>query len=111
MMEPGVDEHLWASRYEALEEEIRAAPAEALSDLDELVAEMMEARGIPLAEPDGAQATEPETIRQFAEARRVTRQIDDGEPYDPGDVANAVDAYASLYDYLLNLGPTAGSPA
>lgn len=111
MLEPGVDEHLWISTYEALEEDVRTSPAEALSELDELVSAMMEARGFPLQERDGEDTTEPETIRQFTEARRVTRLIDAGEEYDPGDVANAIDAYRSLYDYLLNLGPTSGSPA
>jgi hypothetical protein len=109
--EPGVDEHLWISRYESLEEDVRTSPAESLSDLDELVAEMMEARGMPLAEREGEEVDEPETIRQFTEARRVTRLIDAGEEYDPGDVANAVDAYRSLYDYLLNLGAAPGTPA
>ena len=111
MLEPGIDEHLWISTYEGLEEDIRTAPAEVLSDLDELVASMMEARGFPLQEREGEDATEPETIRQFEEARRVTRQIDNGEDFDPGDVANAIDGYRSLYDYLLNLGPTSGTPA
>jgi len=111
MMEPGIDEHEWVSRWEALEPEVHDAPAESLSDLDELVAEMMEARGFPLQERAGEETTAPETIRQFTEARRVTRQIETGDPYDPGDVANAVDGYRSLYDYLLGLGPTAGSPA
>lgn len=111
MEEPGVDEHLWISRYESLDEDVRTSPAESLADLDDLVAEMMEARGIPLEEREGEEVDEPETIRQFAEARRVKRHIDDGENYDPGDVANAVDAYRSLYDYLLNLGATPGTPA
>ncbi|HEY6960489.1 MAG TPA: hypothetical protein VI408_01230 [Gaiellaceae bacterium] len=111
MLEPGVDEHLWISTYESLEDDIRTSPAESLSDLDELVASMMEARGFPLREREGEDATEPETTRQFAEARRVTRLVDAGEDYDPGDVANAIDAYRSLYDYLLNLGPTSGAPA
>jgi hypothetical protein len=111
MLEPGIDEHLWISRYEALEDDVRTAPAESLSELDELVAEMMEARGLPLAEREGEDATEPETIRQFTEARRVTRLVDSGEEFDPGDVANAVDGYRSLYDYLLNLGTTPGAPA
>ena len=111
MEEPGVDEHLWISRYESLEEDIRTSPAESLTDLDGLVAEMMTARGLPLDEQPGEDVTEPETVRQFEEARRVKRQIDDGEDYDPGDVANAVDAYRSLYDYLLNLGATPGTPA
>jgi hypothetical protein len=111
VLEPGVDEHEWISRYEAIDEDLRSSPAESLSDLDALVAEMMEARGVPLEERDGEEATEPETVRQFVEARRVTRQIDSGESFDPGDVANAVDAYRSLYDYLLNVGPTPGAPA
>jgi hypothetical protein len=111
VLEPGIDEHLWISRYEALEEDVRSAPAEALSDLDDLVAEMMEARGLPLSESEGEDTTEPETLRQFEEARRVTRLVDAGEPYDPGDVANAVGAYASLYDYLLSLGPSSGAAA
>jgi hypothetical protein len=111
MQEPGLDQHEWVSRFEALEDDVRTSPVEALAELDDLVAEMMEARGLPLAEADGGDATEPETVRQFEEARRVTRQVDAGESYDPGDVANAVDAYRSLYDYLLALGPGSGSPA
>src|SRR4051812_18933670 len=111
MQEPGLDEHGWVTRYEALDEDVHTDPVEALAELDELVAEMMEARRLPLEERMGEQATEPETTRQFAEARRVTRLVDTGEPYDPGDVANAIDAYRSLYDYLLNLGPASGTPA
>jgi hypothetical protein len=111
VQEPGIDEHAWISRWEALEPDVRDAPAEALSELDDLVAEMMEARGLPLAEEEGEEVTEPETVRQFEEARRVTRELETGDAYDPGDVANAVDGYRSLYDYLLGLGPTAGAPA
>ena len=37
MQEPGIDEHAWASRWEALEDDVRGAPVEALSELDELV--------------------------------------------------------------------------
>jgi hypothetical protein len=111
VLEPGLDEHEWISRYAAIEEDLRTAPVEALSELDDLVGQMMAARGFALEEREGEETTEPETVRQFAEARRVTRQIDAGGDYDPGDVANAVDAYRSLYDHLLNIGPTPGSPA
>jgi hypothetical protein len=111
VQEPGIDEHEWVSRWEALDEDVRDSPAEALPELDELVAEMMTARGFPLEERDGEDAAEPETVRQFTEARRVTRQLDSGDPYDPGDVANAIDAYRSLYGYLLELGATPGAPA
>ncbi len=111
MQEPGIDEHEWITRYEALEDDIRESPAEALSELDTLVAEMMEARGYPLRERPGETDSEPETVRQFEEARRVTRQLDTGDPYDPGDVASAIDNYRSLYEHLLDLGPTAETPA
>ena len=109
MQEPGIDEHEWITRWESLEPELRDSPVEALSEADDLVSAMMLARGLPLEERDGEQPAEPETVRQFAEARRVTRLIDDGDSFDPGDVANAVDAYRSLYDYLLDLGSTAGA--
>ena len=111
MREPGLDEHEWTSRWEAIKPDLRDGPAEALPEVDSLIAEMMDARGFPLEEREGEQPAEPETIRQFAEARRVTRLLEAGGPYDPGDLANAVDAYRSLYDYLLDLGPTAGSTA
>lgn len=109
MLEPGIDEHEWTSRWEALEDDVRESPVEALSELDDLIATMMEARGFPLEEREGEDATEPETIRQFVEARRVTRLVDQGDSFDPGDVANAIDGYRSLYDYLLNFGPSSGT--
>ncbi|HZT90447.1 MAG TPA: hypothetical protein VFA05_00245 [Gaiellaceae bacterium] len=111
MQEPGLDEHEWISRWAALDEDVRESPAEALPELDELVAEMMTARGLPLEEREGEDVSEPETVRQFAEARRVTRQLESGDPYDPGDVANAIDGYRSLYEYLLGRGATPGTPA
>jgi hypothetical protein len=103
VQEPGLDEHNWTSRWEALEPDVRDSPAESLSELDELVAEMMEARGLPLEEREGADAAEPETVRQFEEARRVTYELDNGDAYDPGDVANAVEAYRDLYAHLLGM--------
>lgn len=111
MQEPGIDRHLWESQWAALEPLIEESPTEALSEVDELIAEMMAARGIPLAERDGEEGVEPETTRSFVEARRITRQVDSGESFDPGDVALAVESYRELYSYLLDLGPTAGTPA
>jgi hypothetical protein len=101
MQEPGLDEHEWTTRFEALEDHIRSSPAEVLSDLDGLVAEMMVARGLPLAEREGEEVLEPEVVRQFGEARRVTEQLESGEPYDPGDIASAIEGYLALYGDLL----------
>ena len=115
-MEPGLDEHEWVSRYESIDEDLRTSPVESLSELDVLVAEMMEARGMPLEEQEGEEATEPETVRQFAEARRVTRQIDNGEDFDLGDVANAVEVVSvpplvSSHSTSVGRRPPPGSPA
>ncbi len=101
MQEPGLDEHEWTTRFEGLEEDIRSSPAESLSDLDDLIAEMMVARGLPLGEREGEELLEPEVVRQFEEARRITRQLDSGGPYDPGDIASAVEGYLALYEELL----------
>jgi hypothetical protein len=108
---PGADEHDWITEWEAIDPLLTESPTEALSEADELIARMMEARGIPLEEREGEELTEPETTLSFMEARRVVRQIDSGESYDPGDVAVAVETYRELYQELLDYGPSAGTPA
>jgi hypothetical protein len=110
VQEPGLDKHEWEGEWQAVEPLLAESPTEALSEADDLVARMMGARGFPLEERDGEAPAEPETVREFVEARRVTRQIDSGESYDPGDVAIAVESYRTLYAYLLELGPTADAP-
>ena len=107
MQEPGLDEHLWISEWEGLEPLLHDAPTEALAEVDDLVSRMMAARGLALEEREGEELTEPEITREFAEARRITRQAGSGEPYDPGDVAAAVEAYRNLYAFLIELGPLA----
>jgi hypothetical protein len=111
MQEPGLDEHEWITEWEDIDTLLTESPTEALSEADDLIARMMEARGLPVAEREGEELIEPEITRSFAEARRVTRQIDSGESYDPGDVALAVETYRELYTFLIEFGPTAGTPA
>ena len=98
------------TEWEQIEPELRDSPTEAISEADDLVGRMMEARGFPLAEREGDELTEPETVREFEEAHRVRMQIESGESFDPGDVAQAIESYRSLYAYLLAYGPTAGIP-
>jgi hypothetical protein len=111
VLEPGLDKHEWESEWQVIDPLLSESPTEALSEADDLIARMMEARGFPLREREGEDTTEPETVREFVEARRVAQQIDSGESYDPGDVAMAVEAYRALYGYLLELGPSSGAPA
>ena len=110
MQEPGLDKHEWETEWQGLEPLLADSPAESLSELDDLVARMMDARGFPLAEEPGEETTEPETTREFAEARRITRLLDEGETVDPGDIGLAVTAYRDLYAYLLELGPGSVGP-
>jgi hypothetical protein len=110
MQEPGLDEHEWTTEWEAIDPLLTESPTEALSEADDLIARMMEARGIPLEEREGEELTDPETILSFMEARRVARLIDSGESYDPGDVAVAVETYRELYQELLDYGATSGTP-
>ncbi len=111
MQEPGIDVHEWEGEWQALEPLLEDGPAEALPAVDDLVGRMMEARGFDLEVRAGETLAQPETTLEFAEARRIARLIDAGETVDPGDVGLAVRAYRNLYEYLRDLGPTAGEPA
>jgi hypothetical protein len=105
VQEPGLDKHEWETEWQGLEPLLADSPAEALPEVDDLVARMMEARGFPLAETPADDSAEPETVREFVEARRITRLVEAGENVDPGDVGLAVTGYRNLYAYLLELGP------
>jgi hypothetical protein len=55
----------------------------------------------PSLELDGQTETEPEIVRAFEDARRITELAGAGEDVDPG----SVDAYRDLYAALLDRGP------
>jgi hypothetical protein len=101
MQEPGLDRHEWESEWSDLEERLRDDPGNALLELDDLIARMMESRGVPLEEREGQTETEPETVRSFVEARRIAQQVGAGEDVDPGDIALAINNYTELYGSLL----------
>ena len=101
VVEPGLDRHEWETEWQALEPLVADSPAEALSELDELVERMMAARGLPVAEDAVEEPPEPELLAEFLEARRITRLVESGEAVDPGDVGAAVAGYRNLYARLL----------
>ena len=111
MQEPGLDKHEWETEWQGLEPLLADSPAEALSEVDDLVARMMDARGFPLTDSPAETSSEPETVREFEEAHRITRLVEAGEAVDPGDVGVAVTAYRNLYRYLLEIGPASLGPA
>src|SRR2546427_174782 len=51
MYEPGLDRHEWEGEMQALEDQLHDSPGEALSELDDLVARMLEETGYDLDDP------------------------------------------------------------
>lgn len=72
MVEPGLDRHEWETEWQALEPLVADSPAEALPELDELIARMMVARGYPVSTDEGGEPPEPEIVAEFLE-RDVSR--------------------------------------
>ena len=102
MQEPGLDLHEWESRWQALEEPLADAPAEALPELDRLVVEMLEDQGYSIDDPVVREGEEREVVAEFLAAREITRLVEQGaDGVSPGDVAAAVNGYRSLLDYLV----------
>jgi hypothetical protein len=101
MVEPGLDLHDWQTRWEQFLEDAEDAPAEALSEMDRLLEEMLRARGYQLNEPVTAGGEEPEVVKQFLAAHEITRLADAGEA-DPGDIADAIEGYRSLFELITN---------
>lgn len=101
MLEPGLDRHEWETEWQALEPLVVDSPAESLPEVDDLIGRMMVARGFPLDEEVALEASEPEIVAEFLEARRIARLADAGETVDPGDIGAAITGYRNLYEYLL----------
>ena len=69
MLEPGLDRHEWESEWQALEPEHGDAPADALPEVDDLVARMLEERGYALDDPVAREGEEREVVAEFLAAR------------------------------------------
>ena len=98
--EPGVDRHIWESEWQALEPAVEDSPREALPELDDLIERMLVARGYQLDEVVTLNGAEPEIIREFQAARDITRRAEAGDA-GPGDVAQAIESYRTLYEHLI----------
>jgi hypothetical protein len=102
MFEPGLDRHEWESQWQALEEQLEDAPAEALPELDSLVARMLEERGYALEDPVAREGDDREVVAEFLAAREITRLVESAsDEVSPGDVAAALNGYRSLYEFLI----------
>jgi malate synthase len=102
MSEPGQDREEWEGRWGSLEEELEDSPRDVLPELDELVEEMLEERGYAVGDPVVREGDEREVVAEFLAARETTQLLhDDPDSVSPGDVAEAVNGYRSLYEYLV----------
>ncbi len=99
MSEPGLDLHEWATRWSELEESAAEDAAGALPDMDRLVEEMLEERGVQIDEVVTEEGDDPDLVRPFLAAREITRLAETGD-VDPGDVGAAIDGYRALYEYI-----------
>jgi hypothetical protein len=106
MLDPGLDRHEWESRWESLAEELADSPRDVLPELDELVAQMLEERGYALSDPVAREGDDREVVAEFQAARDTTQLLrDNPDVVSPGDVAEAVNGYRAIYDYLLEERP------
>jgi hypothetical protein len=100
MRDPGLDRHEWETEWQALEEQLEDSPSEALSEVGDLIERIIRDRGLPIGDDLADNGVEVEIVRDFQEARRITRLVERGEDVGPGDVGAAVRLYRELYENL-----------
>jgi hypothetical protein len=102
MDEPGLDRHEWESEMQALEEDLEDSPAEALSELGDLVERMLSERGYNLSDPVARDGDEREVVAEYLAARETSDRVERGdEGVGPGDVAAAINGFRALYEFIL----------
>jgi iron uptake system EfeUOB component EfeO/EfeM len=98
----GLDRHEWESEWEALEEDLRTDPANALPELDALVARMLEDTGYDLTDPVGRDGGEREVVAEYFAAHEIVEAAErDSRDLSLGDVAAAVNGFRTVFDHLV----------
>lgn len=91
MEEPGLDLHEWQTRWEQLQEVAEESPADAVTEMDRLLDEMLQERGFL--------ETDTEAKKLFTAAREAARAHEAGDA-SAGDLAHAINCYRELYELL-----------
>jgi hypothetical protein len=108
MYDPGLDRHDWESEWQALDEDLRTEPAQALPELDGLVARMLEESGYDLTDPVVREGDEREIVAEYLAAHEIVEASErDSEELSPGDVAAAINGYRAVFDHLVTTRATA----
>jgi hypothetical protein len=98
--EPGVDSHVWRTRFSALEEELADDAAATLPELLHLVEEMLTAAGFDTTPGDAID--QPEVDAALARAREVVAAVDVGATVRADDAQQAAGELRELYRGLLD---------
>jgi hypothetical protein len=98
--DPGLDRHEWESAWASIEDDLRDDPDAAVSQLADLVEDMLLKRGYGVRDPVERAGDEPEVIATYRSARETAERAEVGEA-SRGDVELALDDLRSIYDTLL----------
>jgi hypothetical protein len=102
MYDPGLDRHEWESEWQALEDDLRTDPAQALPELDGLVGRMLEESGYDLTDPVVREGDEREIVAEYLAAHEIVEAAERGsDELSPGDVAAAVNGYRAVFDHVV----------
>ena len=102
MSDIGLDLHEWETRWEQLLEVAEESPADAIGEMDRLLAEMLEERGITIRDPVAGDGIEPEIAKQYLAAHDYRMRYEAGIDDDPGDLADAINGFQLLFEYLTS---------
>ncbi len=101
MLDPGLDKHLWESWWQQFEEDVQTSPGEALSELDGLILQMLEARGYAVEDPVAREGDDRDIVAEYLAAHEITELLEQGNDVSDEDIATAIEGYRSLHDYLI----------
>ena len=102
MYEPGLDRHEWESEWQALEDDLRTDPVQALPEVDRLVARMLQEGAYELTDPVVREGDEREVVAEYLAAHEIVEGVErDSDDVSPGDVAAALNGYRAVFDHLV----------
>src|SRR5256885_967753 len=108
MYEPGLDRHERESEWQTLEDDLRTDPAQALPELDRLVARMLADSGYELTDPVVGEGEEREIVVEYLAAHEIVEAAErDPDDISPGDFASAINGYPAVFDPPVATPPTA----
>ena len=102
MYDPGLDRHEWEGEWQTLEDDLRTDPAQALPELDGLVARMLEESGYDLTDPVVGEGAEREVVAEYLAAHEILEVAErESSVPSPGDVAAAVNGLRAVFEHLV----------